>query len=79
MNDLQNLTKFNRGDKVKIVKINAGKRATQRLLSIGIVPGNVVEIKRVSALKGPVLIDYQGSEVAIGFGIASKVIGEKVE
>lgn len=76
---MQSLTKFNRGDKVKVIKINAGKRATQRLITMGIVPGNVIEIKRVSSLGGPVLISSKGSEIAIGFGLASKVIGEKEE
>ncbi len=46
---------------------------------MGIVPGNVIEIKRVSFLGGPVLISSKGSEIAIGFGLASKVIGEKEE
>lgn len=76
---MQSLTKFNRGDKIKVIKINAGKRATQRLITMGIVPGNVIEIKRVSSLGGPVLISSKGSEIAIGFGLASKVIGEKEE
>lgn len=76
---MKNLTKFSRGDKVRVVKINAGRRATQRLLTIGIIPGNVIEIKRVSSLGGPVLISYEGSEVAIGFGLASKVLAEKEE
>lgn len=75
---MESIIKFKRGDKVKVVKINAGKRATQRLITMGITPGNIVEIARVSSLGGPVLISYEGSEIAIGYGLASKIIVEKV-
>ncbi|MCX7832659.1 MAG: ferrous iron transport protein A [Ignavibacteria bacterium] len=76
---MQSLIKYKRGDKVRVMKINAGKKSLQRLLSIGIVPGNIIEVKRVSSLGGPVLVSYQGSEIAIGFGLASKVIVEKAK
>ncbi len=75
---MESIIKFKRGDKVKVIKLNAGKRATQRLISMGIIPGNIVEIARVSSLGGPVLIRYEGSEIAIGYGLASKIIVEKV-
>jgi ferrous iron transport protein A len=46
---------------------------------MGVHPGDFVTILRYGALGGPILIEVHGSQVALGRGIASKVIVEEVE
>jgi len=51
---------------VKIVKIN------------GLHIGNFIKLMRKSPFKGPVIVDHQGSEVAIGYGLAQKIFVEEI-
>lgn len=75
----EKLTKFEKGEKVKIKKIDAGKRALAHLMNMGIFTGNVVEITRASTLKGPVVISHLDSEIALGHGLAGKILAEKIQ
>lgn len=67
------------GGKVRISKIAAGRGALLNLMNMGLVVGNVVEIGKASRLHGPVLVRYRDTDVAIGYGIAEKIIVEGVE
>lgn len=73
------LTKFEKGEKVKITKIEAGKRALAHLMNMGIFTGNIVQITRASSLKGPVVISHLDSEIALGHGLAGKIFAEKIQ
>jgi ferrous iron transport protein A len=46
---------------------------------MGIHPGDTITILRYGALRGPILIEVHGSQVALGRGIASRIIVEEVE
>jgi ferrous iron transport protein A len=46
---------------------------------MGIHPGDTITMLRVGALGGPILIEVHSSQVALGRGIASKVIVEEME
>jgi len=70
------LTSYKDGDRVKIMRINAGHGALVNLINLGLNIGNIVEIGRKSNMKGPVIVSYQGTEVAIGYGLATKIIAE---
>jgi len=63
----------------KVIDIQGGQTVRQRLSQMGIHPGDTVTILRYGALRGPLLIEIHGSQVALGRGIASKVIVEEVE
>jgi ferrous iron transport protein A len=63
--------------KAKVIDIQGGARIRQRLSQMGIHPGDIVTILRYGALRGPLLIEVHGSQVALGRGIASKVIVEE--
>jgi len=65
--------------KVRISKIAAGRGALLNLMNMGLVVGNVVEVGKSSKLHGPVLVKYRDSEIAIGYGIAEKIIVEGIE
>jgi ferrous iron transport protein A len=62
---------------VKIVSIVGGKGSRRILAQLGIGIGSVVKIMRNAPFAGPILIDNQGSSVAIGRGVAGKIMVEE--
>jgi ferrous iron transport protein A len=62
----------------KVIDIQGGQTVRQRLSQMGIHPGDTVTILRYGALRGPLLIEIHGSQVALGRGIAAKVIVEEM-
>lgn len=71
----QTLIELKSGELAKVVTIVGGKGASLRLAAHGIVPGVVVE-KVGNLAGGPVVLKIGQSQVAIGRGLASKVIVE---
>jgi len=65
--------------KATVIDIRGGQGIRQRLGQMGIHPGDTITMLRVGALGGPILIEVHGSQVALGKGIASKVIVEEME
>ena len=55
-----------------VVKVAAGRRATHRLTEMGLTPG--VEVKIVQDNGGPLILAVRGSRLAIGRGLAHKVM-----
>jgi ferrous iron transport protein A len=65
--------------KATVIDIRGGQGIRQRLGQMGIHPGDIITMLRVGALGGPILIEVHSSQVALGKGIASKVIVEEME
>jgi ferrous iron transport protein A len=65
--------------KATVIKIQGGPGVRQRLGQMGVHPGDMITILRYGALRGPILIEIHGSQVALGRGIASKIIVEEME
>ena len=61
------------GTPLKVKGISGGQRAQARLAALGILPGELVEIKQRDN-GGPVLLDVKGTRVALGRGISCKVL-----
>ncbi|MBU1998445.1 MAG: FeoA family protein [Candidatus Omnitrophota bacterium] len=70
------LVQMKENKKGKVVEIQGGLRLRNRFLSMGIYEGR--EITRLShfVLRGPVAIKVGRSVLALGYGMASKVIVE---
>ncbi len=67
-------------DKSYIVEsIDGGCMAKDRLWKLGIIPGVVIKIKRRAPLKGPLMLEVNGSDVVIGRGIASRINIKEIE
>ena len=69
------------GDKrLKIIAILGGYGIHRKLLSLGFHKNDIIELDSKSILKGPILIKYvsSGSSVALGRGIAQKIMVEIV-
>jgi len=67
------------GESGTIVSITGGRGMVTRLDSMGMRVG--VDVKKVSAqiLRGPVTVQIGGTQLAIGFGMAQKILVEVPE
>ncbi len=70
------LTSMESGAKGKVIEIQGGRGLCARLNAMGIRPG--VRITKISGqiMRGPVIISVGASQIAIGFGMASRVFVE---
>lgn len=66
------LTKLHSGKSCKIKKINAGMNATKRLYEMGLNTGS--KIKVVKNDIGPVIVSIYGNKIAVGRGLAEKIL-----
>ena len=72
------LDKVAKGSKGRVVDITGGRRVLAKLSAQGIVAGAVIE--KTSELRGgPVLVKVGGSQVAIGRGLARRVLVEVID
>jgi len=60
--------------KVIVQKIDGGWGSRQRLNQMGIHVGDTILVKRGGILGGPIHIQIHGMEVALGRGMARKVV-----
>lgn len=70
------LARMRAGQKGNIVRISGGDSVVRRLEALGIREGR--EIKKISEqwMRGPVLLQHGNTQLALGFGLASKVLVE---
>ncbi len=67
------LTRMEPGETVSIKDVRAGWGLQRRLADLGLTPG--VEVKVISGGRpGPVVIEVRGSRLALGHGVASKIM-----
>ncbi|GAB5046639.1 FeoA family protein [Thermodesulfovibrio sp. TK110] len=76
---MKTLLDVNNGKRAKILKILGGRGIRQHLQCLGIHIGDIVTLKKNSFLGGPVLLEVNGFDVALGRGVASKIEVEELE
>ena len=74
-----NLDLIKEGQKVKVVDIYGGWGIRQRLGCLGIHPGDILTVRKSAIMRGPILISIHGNQVALGRGIAKKILVEVIE
>ena len=62
------------GARARVVRIDAGIRAVRRIIEMGLTPGAEIEV--VMSYGGPILVKVRGTVIAIGRGIARKILVE---
>ena len=77
MTDMPRLTEVEKGTQVRIAYIEGGRGCVSRLNRFGLYPGDLVRILRHAAFNGPILLEVRGMEIALGRGIASKILVER--
>jgi len=61
------------GEVVKVVVVRAGWGLQRRLADMGLTPG--VQVRVINSQRpGPVVLDIRGSRLALGYGIAHKIM-----
>jgi len=68
------LVQMESGQHGTVLQIKGGHGVVGRLNALGIIPGK--KITKISAMlmKGPVTIEVDRAQIAIGFGMAKKII-----
>lgn len=66
-----------RGGTVRVTGIRAGWGLQRRLADMGLTPGVQIRVMN-SQRPGPVMIDLRGSRVALGHGVAQKIMVQEV-
>ena len=63
--------------KARVTRVQGGWGIRNRLSQLGIHPGDVITIIRHAALGGPILIEVHGFQVALGKGVAARILVEE--
>ncbi|AMM53472.1 FeoA family protein [Pyrococcus kukulkanii] len=71
------LTALNEGEAGVVVDIQGGPNARAKLVAMGIAPGVTVKVIKGRG-PGPMIIAVGSSRIAIGWGIARKIIVRRV-
>ena len=74
-----NLAEIPNGMRAKIVDIAGGIGLQRRLHAMGVRPGRAVTKCSGTFMRGPVVIRMEGTQVALGYGMARKVLVETIE
>jgi ferrous iron transport protein A len=74
--NLITLTRMQTGQSGRVVEIQGGFGVIDRLNALGIIPGK--RITKISSMlaRGPVAIQVDRAQLAIGYGMANKIIVE---
>ena len=62
---------------VRVISFD-GEMLKTKLTQFGVYPGDSLRILRRAPFKGPILVEVGGREVALGRGVAAKIIVEEV-
>ncbi|GAB4169200.1 MAG: hypothetical protein Kow00108_02710 [Calditrichia bacterium] len=65
------------GNTVKIIDFQGGIQFKLRLSKMGLSKGMMVKVKRNAIFSGPVVVETMGREIALGRGVAERIIVEK--
>ena len=73
------LRQMQSGQSGKVVQVQGGPELVNRLNALGIRPGKKITKIGAMLMRGPVTIRVGNARVAIGFGMANKIIVELEE
>lgn len=76
--DNNNLLQVRVGETVRIRSFEGGKTMVSKLRQHGLFIGDVARVIRLAPFNGPILLEVNGREIALGRGIAVCVIVEAV-
>ena len=62
------------GDTATVLAISAQKQTIQKLHQLGIRVGVDLQLIRSAPMKGPLLVKVFDREIAVGFGLCSKIL-----
>ena len=72
------LTTLFPGERAKIVALGHGAGRQRHLRTMGLMEGKIVEIVATQPARGPVVLNVEGTQIAIGRGMAMHILIEKI-
>jgi ferrous iron transport protein A len=77
INDLmKRLLQIQPGASVRVIDFDGGVNLRSKLTQYGIYPGDQLRLLRKAPLGGPLLVECNEREIALGRGVADKIIVE---
>ena len=73
---MKTLLQFSPGDSVRVIDFAGGNNLRSKLIQFGIHPGDCLHLLRKAPLGGPLLVECNQREIALGRGVADKIIVE---
>ena len=73
------LTQLAIGKSGRIAEVRGGRPTAGKLEAMGVIVGAVVKKKSASPMHGPIVLEKGAMQVALGFGLAKKVMIEPLE
>lgn len=67
------LSEVSSGKWVKLTRFVGGEGISIKLRCLGIMPGDVAQVKRSAPFGGPILLEIAGREIALGRRIARRI------
>ena len=64
------------GDQVKIVSFEGSSHLHEKCSQLGIFPGDEAKVLRIAPFDGPMLMEIDGREIALGKTIAKNILVE---
>jgi ferrous iron transport protein A len=73
---MKRLLNINPGVSVRVIDFDGGIHLRSKLTQYGIYPGDCLRLLRKAPLGGPLLVECNEREIALGRGVADKIIVE---
>jgi ferrous iron transport protein A len=70
---MNRLTNIKSGKSVVLTAIEGGSQAKMRLVEMGFLPGVIISVVNNPGI-GPLTINIKGSKLALGYGLAKKLL-----
>ena len=71
------LTMLKPGMKGRIIAVQGGRGFVMRLYQMGFTPNTVIKV--ISGNAGPIIVEVRNTTIALGRGMASRIIVEPIE
>jgi len=72
------LSDMDSGNCARFVGVEGGRRLSSTLRQYGFYPGEQIRVIRIGPFRGPVLVEVNQREIALGHRVAGKVLVELV-
>ncbi len=68
------LDQLDTGTNARVISIAGGRGLYRNLSQMGIHPGDTIVVSGTGAFRGPLLVDIHGIRIALGRGVARRIV-----
>ena len=72
------LTQLRHGLSARILELRGSHNIFGRMEAMGMVPGTIITTNGAGIMKGPIVLKKDRTQIAIGYGMAQKILVEPV-